>query len=103
MTAQQKRHQKVNSRSFKPFHHDYSNLVRLSAGDDCQRRQTRSERERKVSCHALASSNNVAKGIFRGPTIQRGKGGGGVMGDLVWVRIFSKPLEIEFPYIIFQH
>ena len=33
--------QKVNSRSFKPFHHDYSNLVKLSAGADCQRRQTR--------------------------------------------------------------
>ena len=31
-----------------------------------------------------------------------GRGGGGGMGDLVWVRIFSKPLEIESPYIIFQ-
>ena len=32
-----------------------------------------------------------------------GGGGGRGMGELVWVRIFSKPLEIESPYIIFQH
>ena len=45
---------------------------------------------------------NVGKVISTG----RGGGGGGEgegMGDLVWVRIFSKLLEIESPYIIIQH
>ena len=47
---------------------------------------------------------NVAKGIFRADhlTFEGGRGGGGTMGDLVWVMILSKPLEIESPYIIFQ-
>ena len=39
---------------------------------------------------------------YLGANNSEGEGGGGGMGDLVWVRIFSKPLEIEFPYIIFQ-
>ena len=39
---------------------------------------------------------------YLGANNSEGEGGGGGMGDLVWVMILSKPLEIESPYIIFQ-
>ena len=104
MTAQQKRHQKIRVLSNR-----FITIIPTLSGCQLELIDSDAKRDKKGQGNFLVMHSrpliNVAKEYLGADhlTFEEGGGGGGGMGELVWVRIFSKPLEIESPYIIFQH